>query len=76
MLQIFNSHKLSSGKMGDYCNGEQFQYHQLFKDDPCALQIGLYYDDLEVCNALGSKTKTHKLGMQTYSTSHIEITCL
>lgn len=32
-------------------------------EDPCALQIKLYYDDLEVCNALGSKIKKHKLGM-------------
>lgn len=48
--------------MGDYCDGEQFQEHPLFKEDPCALQIRIYYDDVEVCNALGSKTKKHKLG--------------
>lgn len=61
-IQIFNSHKLGGGKMGDYCDGEQYKQHPLFKDDPCALQIRLYYDDLEICNALGSKTKKHKLG--------------
>ena len=32
------------------------------QEDPCALQIKLYYDDLEVTNALGSKTIKHKLG--------------
>lgn len=48
--------------MGDYCDGELFKQHPLFKDDPCALQIRLYYDDLEMCNALGSKNKKHKLG--------------
>lgn len=60
---MFNSHKFHTvGKMGDYCDGEQYQHHPLFQDDPCALQVRLYYDDLEVCNALGSKTKIHKLG--------------
>ena len=54
--------------MGDFCDGEQFKEHALFKDDPTALQICLYYDDLEICNALGSKTKKHKLG--TYDNCH------
>lgn len=64
--QIFNSHHQSQcGKMGDYCDGELFKHHPLFQDDPCALQIRLYYDDLEMCNALGSKTKKHKLGKLT-----------
>lgn len=53
---------LDGEKIGDYCDGEIFQNHPLFKEDPCALQICLYYDDLEICNALGSKTKKHKLG--------------
>ena len=35
-------------------------------EDPCALQLTLYYDDLEVCNPFGSKAKIHKLG--TYYT--------
>lgn len=48
--------------MGDYCDGELFKKHPLFKENPSALQIRLYYDDLEVCNALGSKSKMHKLG--------------
>lgn len=51
--------------MGDFCDGEQFKEHSLLKDDPTALQICLYYDDLEICNALGSKTKKHKLGTAT-----------
>ena len=59
---MFNSHELDQGRMGDYCDGEQFKQHELFQEDPCALQIRLYYDDLEICNALGSKTKKHKLG--------------
>lgn len=62
LFQIFNSHSLHNEKMGDYCDGSQFKDHPLFKNDPIAFQIRLYYDDLEICNALGSKTKKHKLG--------------
>ena len=29
-----------------------------------ALQVILYYDDVEICNPLGSRTKKHKLGMK------------
>lgn len=63
IMQVLNSHKMNEGKMGDYCDGEQYRTHSLFQEDPCAIQLRLYYDDLEVCNALGSKTKKHKLGM-------------
>ena len=49
--------------MGDYCDGELFRKNELFQQDPCALQIQLYYDELEVCNPLGSKAKKHKLGI-------------
>ena len=59
--QIFTSHKLDSGKLGDFCDGKLFEEHPLFEQDPGALQICLYYDDLEICNALGAKTKKHKL---------------
>ena len=48
--------------LGDFCDGILFKDHDLFKEDPTALQIQLYYDELEVCNPLGSKTRKHKLG--------------
>ena len=43
--------------LGDYCDGS------LFSVEPHALQIMLYFDDLEVCNHLGSSSKVQKLGM-------------
>ena len=49
--------------MSDYCDGTAFQSHRLFVMCPQALQIMVYYDDLEICNPLGSRAKTHKLGM-------------
>ena len=46
----------------DYCDGELFKTNQLFQEDPCAFQIQLYYDKIEVCNPIGSFAKKHKLG--------------
>ena len=39
-----------------------FKSHPLFKEDPLALQIIAYYDDVEVCNPLGSHRGINKLG--------------
>ena len=49
--------------MRDICDGDYYNEHPLFKEDPTALQVCLYYDELETCNALGSKTEKHKLGI-------------
>ena len=37
----------------------------LFSLHKYALQIMFYYDDLEICNLLGSKKSIHKLGICT-----------
>ena len=39
-----------------------FKSHPLFKDEPLALQVIAYYDDVEVCNPLGSHHGKNKLG--------------
>ena len=57
-----NSHSQPNNILGDYCDATQFKDSKLFQDHPCALQIQLFYDELEVCNPLGSKAKKHKLG--------------
>ena len=51
--------------MWDYCDGAQFATHPLcsrYVQD--ALQIQLYFDDVETTNPLGSKTKMHRMGME------------
>ena len=53
---------MEEGLLGDYCDGSIYKNHPLFSTDPKALQIMLYYDDVEVVNPIGSRTKTHKLG--------------
>lgn len=49
--------------MGDFCDGDLYKSHPLFLEDPCALQIQLYYDEVEVCNPIGSRRGVHKLGL-------------
>lgn len=57
--------------LGDYCDGELFLNSKLFQEHPCALQVQLYYDEVEVCNPIGSKAKKHKLGKEH---AHISLT--
>ena len=63
---MLNSHHAPKGSLVDYCDGEFFSSSALFSVDPCALQIQLFYDEVEVCNPIGSKAKKHKLGNQIF----------
>ena len=49
--------------MGDLCDADAYRQHPLFSRNRHALQIMFYYDDVEVCNPIGSRNKVHKLGM-------------
>ena len=46
----------------DYYDGNQFRQIALFHSNQYALQLNLYYDELKICNPLGSHHKIHKLG--------------
>ena len=48
--------------IADFCDGNIFKTHPLFSRDPSALQLMLYYDEVEIANPLGAKTGKHKLG--------------
>ena len=62
-LQIKRSHQSRDPDvLSDYCDGSAFKSHPLFSLSTQHLQIFFYYDDIEVCNPLGSKRKIHKLG--------------
>ena len=62
-LQVMDGHDHSTdGILSDYCDGKQYHGHSLFSADPVALQLILYYDELELCNPLGSRRKQHKIG--------------
>lgn len=68
IVQVFNSHCLPGNKLGDYCDGELYKECELFREDPCALQIQMYDDEADVCNEIGSKCTVHKLGKYMYNT--------
>ena len=61
-----NSHNLNGDLMGNFCDGANFAQSELFLQDPCALQIQLYYDEVEVTNPIGSKVNIYKLGMDYF----------
>ena len=50
------------GVVRDYCDGEAYKQHPLFSVHSEALQLLFYFDEVEVCNPLGSKKKKHKMG--------------
>ena len=56
--------------MKDFCDGRQFHSHHLFSVCTNALQLLFYYDDVEVCNPLGSSRTKHKVG----KLSHYDVT--
>ena len=53
--------------MQDFCDGVHYASHPLFKKDSHALQIVAYYDELKICNPLGSQVKKNKLGIVFYT---------
>lgn len=51
--------------MTDFCDGELYGSHQLYKTDENALQLILYFDEIEPFNNLGSASGKYKLGTCT-----------
>ena len=68
---IDNPHQRLDDKLEDFCDGELFINHPIFSVDPCALQIIAYFDELEVCNPLGTHTKLYKLGIILFTLGNI-----
>ena len=60
--QIIQDHGRSDNFIGDFCDGELFKNHNLFKSNPKSLQIIAYFDEVEVCNPLAGHAGIHKLG--------------
>ena len=56
--------------VADFCDETYFSNHVIFKEKLAALQVCLYYDDVEVCNPLSSRRGKHKLG-SVYNSLHL-----
>ena len=48
--------------MRDFYDDNIVETHPIFVSHSTALQFVIYYDDIEVANALGAKAGFHKLG--------------
>jgi hypothetical protein len=66
-IQFENKLVPTEKQVCDFHDGSVFKSHPLFSIQPNALQVCLYYDDVEFCNPLGSKKTKHKLGIFYYS---------
>ena len=60
--EINSPHGSSDGIMRDFCDAQLIKESELFKKDPTALQLIMFYDKIEVANPLGAKAGIHKLG--------------
>lgn len=56
--------------VSDYSHGSVFQKHPLIQRGDC-LPLILYYDDVEICNPLGSYSKVHKLAFFYFTLTSI-----
>ena len=61
-LKVLRYHVRSDGVLGDFCDGEMCRTNPYLEQHPDALQLVGYYDEIEVCNPLGSHSGVHKLG--------------
>ena len=70
--QIYSFPKrIRSDNRMKFCDGNLYKNHPIFSTDPLALQIIAYYDELELCNPLGTHIKQHKLGLVFFSLGNI-----
>ena len=61
-LQVLHGHQRDDEAIENFCDAQFFRTHPLFSRDPTALQLIVYYDEVEVTNPLGRKTGKRKLG--------------
>jgi len=66
-----NMYENDGSEMRDICNGSYVASRAIFADNPSALQIMLYTDDIEVVNPIGAHVRKHKLTMFYYTLCNI-----
>ena len=62
-IQVFKEHPINHTEfLFDFCDGRLYKEHPVFQHDKNALQLVIYFDEVEVANPLGSYHGIHKLG--------------
>ena len=64
-------YQTKTGLFYDICDGTVYKNDLYFQQNPCALMLILYHDEVEVCNPLGSKSTKHKLDMYYYTIANL-----
>ncbi|KAK3928716.1 Anthranilate phosphoribosyltransferase [Frankliniella fusca] len=63
---------LQSDLLTDIHDGSSFMGHSLFMEDPTALQIILYYDDVSLAKALGPANSTFKISHWAFTLGNLK----
>ena len=62
LCEVENFHGSQDNILRELCDGAVFMVHPTFAADNQCIQVIAYYDEVELCNPLGSSSKKHKLG--------------
>lgn len=54
------SHECTDGVYRDFCCGSNYRQKKFFSENPMAVQLQLFTDDFEPCDALKSRASVHK----------------
>ena len=69
-LEISRSNKSTDGLLRDFCDGTACRDH-VELCNPGTLQLIAYFDEIEICNPLGSSAKKHKVGVFLYTVGNL-----
>ncbi|XP_065901791.1 uncharacterized protein [Dysidea avara] len=69
--EIVKDNCRTDGLIGDYCYASFIRNDPYFQDNENALQLLLYFDEVEVCDALASHRGEHKLGLFYYTIANL-----
>ncbi|RXG59570.1 hypothetical protein Avbf_08495 [Armadillidium vulgare] len=69
--EVLLCHHSEFSDIQDFCDSRNYSENLLFSHNPTALQIQLYYDDITLGNALGSRVKQSKMAMFYFSLGNI-----
>ena len=63
MQVVFGSHQGNGESYHDICDGTLFQTNPVFRENPNALQLIIYYDEFTSVNQISSVSRKYKIGM-------------
>lgn len=58
---VLNNHKSTDGILRDFCDGDIYSANPLFRENPNAIQIMLFFDEFTAANPLGHQVKNYKI---------------